>query len=186
MSNSFDPMDCSPPGSSVQRDSPDKNTGVSCHTLLQGIFPTQGSNPGLLHCRWILYHLSHQGSPDYEFPCCSKENVVMVDYGKQRRLQGRFWKINSISIDTFLYSSSPLTNNLYHPCLFPQFPFGLHLTTHIWPVVLERVSSDPKSQIQGVGQSLAHCNVLSPDDSFILGPYSSPGFLTTTRFWLPF
>ena len=33
------------------------------HTLLQGIFPTQGSNPGFPHCRWILYHLSHQGSP---------------------------------------------------------------------------------------------------------------------------
>ena len=32
-------------------------------SLLQGIFPTQGSNPGLLHCRWILYHLSHKGSP---------------------------------------------------------------------------------------------------------------------------
>ena len=32
-------------------------------SLLQGIFPTQGSNPGLLHWRWILYHLSHQGSP---------------------------------------------------------------------------------------------------------------------------
>ena len=110
-------------------------------------------------------------APDYEFPCCSEENVVMVDYGKQRRLQGRFWKINSISIDTFLYSSSPLTNNLYHPCLFPQFPFGLQLTaTHILPVVLERVSSDPKSQIQGVCQSLVHCNVLSPDNSFILGP----------------
>ena len=38
-------------------------TGVGCHALLQGIFPTQGLNPGLLHCRWILYHLSHQGSP---------------------------------------------------------------------------------------------------------------------------
>uniref|UniRef100_A0A8B9YL87 Nucleophosmin n=1 Tax=Bos mutus grunniens TaxID=30521 RepID=A0A8B9YL87_BOSMU len=38
-------------------------TGVGCHALLQGIFPTQGSNPGLLHCRQILYHLSHQGSP---------------------------------------------------------------------------------------------------------------------------
>ena len=33
------------------------------HALLQGIFPTQGSNPGFPHCRWILYHLSHQGSP---------------------------------------------------------------------------------------------------------------------------
>ena len=39
-----DPMDCSPPGSSVHGDSPDKNTGVGYHALLQGIFPTQGLN----------------------------------------------------------------------------------------------------------------------------------------------
>ena len=58
----WDLMDCSPPGSSVCGDSPGKNTGVGCHALLQGIFPTQGSNPGLPHCMWILYHLSHQGS----------------------------------------------------------------------------------------------------------------------------
>ena len=44
-------------------DSSGKNTGVGCHSILQGIFLTQGSNPGLLHCRQILYHLSHQGSP---------------------------------------------------------------------------------------------------------------------------
>ena len=56
-----DPMDCSPPGSSVHGDSPGKNTGVGCHALLQGIFPTQGSNPGLLHCRRILYRMHHQG-----------------------------------------------------------------------------------------------------------------------------
>ena len=42
--------------------SPGKNTGVGCHSLLQGILPTQGSNPGLLRYRQILYHLSHQGS----------------------------------------------------------------------------------------------------------------------------
>ena len=40
-------------------DYPDKNTGVGCHALLPGIFPTQGWNPGLLHCRQILYHLNH-------------------------------------------------------------------------------------------------------------------------------
>ena len=57
------PMHCSLPGSSVPGDSPGKNIGVGCHALLHGIFPTQGSNSGLLHCRWILYHLSHQGSP---------------------------------------------------------------------------------------------------------------------------
>ena len=41
-------------------DSPGKNTGVDCHSLLQRIFPTQGSNPGLLHCRQILYCLSYR------------------------------------------------------------------------------------------------------------------------------
>ena len=43
-------------------DFPSKSTGVGCHLLLQGIFPTQGSNPGLLYCRQTLYPLSHQGS----------------------------------------------------------------------------------------------------------------------------
>ena len=58
-----DPMDCSPPGSSVYGDSPDKNTGVDCHALLQGIFSTQGSNPGLSHCRWILLAHEPPGKP---------------------------------------------------------------------------------------------------------------------------
>ena len=43
--------------------SPSQNTGVDSCSLLQGIFPTQGWNPALPHCRWILYQLSHQGSP---------------------------------------------------------------------------------------------------------------------------
>ena len=55
-----DPTNCSLPGSSILGYSPGKNSGVGCHALLQGIFPTQGSNPGLLYCRWILYCLSQQ------------------------------------------------------------------------------------------------------------------------------
>ena len=59
-------IDCSPPGSSVH--------GVSQARILKwvgipfsrGLFLTQGLNPGLLHCTWILYHLSHQGSPSSE------------------------------------------------------------------------------------------------------------------------
>ena len=58
-----DPMDCSPPGSSVHVDFPGKNTGVGCHAFLQGIFPIQGSDPGFPHSRQILYCLSHHGSP---------------------------------------------------------------------------------------------------------------------------
>ena len=55
-----DPMNYSLPGFSVYGDSPGKNIEVGCHSLLQGSFPTQGSNPGLWHCRKIIYHLSHQ------------------------------------------------------------------------------------------------------------------------------
>ena len=58
-----DPMDYSPPGSSVHGDSPGKNTGVGCHALLQGIFLTQGSSPHLLHRQQVLYHERHLGSP---------------------------------------------------------------------------------------------------------------------------
>ena len=50
------PMDCSP------WNSPGQNTGVGSLSILQGIFPTQGLNQGLLRCRWILYQLSHQRS----------------------------------------------------------------------------------------------------------------------------
>ena len=57
-----DPMDWGPPGS-VHGDSPGKNTGVGWYALLQGVFPTQGLNPGLMHCWQLLYHLNHQGSP---------------------------------------------------------------------------------------------------------------------------
>ena len=57
-----DPMDCSLPGSFVHGDSPGKNTGVGCHFLLLGIFPNQGMYWGLLHCKWVLYALSHEGS----------------------------------------------------------------------------------------------------------------------------
>ena len=59
-----DPMDSSLPGSSIHGIFPGKNTGVGCHFLLQGIFLTQGLNPGLPHCKQT-HHLSHQGIPKY-------------------------------------------------------------------------------------------------------------------------
>ena len=57
-----DPMDCSITRFLCPWDFPGKNTGVGCHFLLQEIFPTQGLNPGLPHCRQTLYRLSQQGS----------------------------------------------------------------------------------------------------------------------------
>ena len=50
-----------------------KSTGVGCHFLLQGIFPTQGSNPGVSHCRQTAYHLSHQGSQE-----CSNDPTIAL------------------------------------------------------------------------------------------------------------
>ena len=63
-----DPINCSPPGSSVHGDSPGKNTGVGCHALLQGIFSTQGLNPSLLHLlHWQAgsLPLAPSGKPDF-------------------------------------------------------------------------------------------------------------------------
>ena len=62
MSDSLRPHGLQPTRLFRPWDFPGKSTGVDCHFLLQRIFPTQGSNPGLLHCRQTLYHLSHQGS----------------------------------------------------------------------------------------------------------------------------
>ena len=50
---------------SLPGDSPGKNTGVGCHGFLQGIFPTQGGNPGLQCFRRVIYQLSHQGNPKH-------------------------------------------------------------------------------------------------------------------------
>ena len=58
-----DPMD--PARLLCPWNSPGQSTGVGSHSLLQGIFPTQGLNPGLPHCRWILHPLSHWGSPNF-------------------------------------------------------------------------------------------------------------------------
>ena len=58
-----DPTSYSPTSLLCPCDSPGKNTGVDCHSLLQRIFLTQGLNPGLFHCRQILYHLSYREDP---------------------------------------------------------------------------------------------------------------------------
>ena len=81
-----DPMDCSPPGSSVHGDSPGKNTGVGCHALLQGIFPTQGSNPGLLHCRWIFFLPSE--------PHCNE--LHKVQHKAQLRKKTNMGEVNNV------------------------------------------------------------------------------------------
>ena len=77
MSDSLRPHGLQPPRLLHPWDFPDKSTEVRCHFLLQGIFPTQGLNPGLPHCGQMLYPLSHQGSLcNKETPKCSCLNPV--------------------------------------------------------------------------------------------------------------
>ena len=116
--DTLQPRGLQPTGLLCPWNSPGKNIGVGCHALLQGIFPTQGSNPGLPHCWWILYHLNHQGSPvlcsnvclnnDVEILTwvCFLKNRLGVFHGEvpelsetseslltpRRRRQGRFWR----------------------------------------------------------------------------------------------
>ena len=88
-----DPMDCNLPGSFCPWGSPGKNIGVGCHAFLQGIFPTQGSNPGLLNCRWILYCLSHQGNPFFsrgmgkylEVKCHDAYNLISNSTSRKKK-----------------------------------------------------------------------------------------------------
>jgi len=82
-----DPMDCSLPGYRLPGYGgpwgfPGKNTGVGCHFLLQGIFPTQGSNPGLPQCKQMLYPLSHQGGFFLNFKKyrAAKANMVSISH----------------------------------------------------------------------------------------------------------
>ena len=61
--------------------SPGQNIGVRSRSPLQGIFPNQGSNPGLLHCRWILYQQSHKGSPTFHISSLERgsfRNILAV------------------------------------------------------------------------------------------------------------
>ena len=104
-----DPVNCSPPGSSIHGESPVKNPGVCFHALLQGIFPSQGSNPSFPHCRRIIYCLSHQGSPRV---------LEWVAYPfSSRSSQPRNW--------TGVSYIAKLPGKPFSPYISPQFSFHL-------------------------------------------------------------
>ena len=87
-----DPMDCSP------WNSPGQNTGVGSLSLLQGIFPIQGLNPDLPHCRRILYQLSYWVSPWYIHTV--KKNKSMCGY--LEKLSTIYWVKYSVSENIYL------------------------------------------------------------------------------------
>ena len=79
-------------------DSSGKNTGVGCHFLLQGIFPTQVLNLGLLHCREFLHCLSHQGSP----------LLIIPEFGEMEKeeKEERTWSAQTLPFLSF-FSQGP-------------------------------------------------------------------------------
>ena len=94
-------------------DSPGKNTEVGCHALLQRIFPTQGSNPGLLHCRRILYQPSHQGRPKKVLKCvwkCATAHIMILGVSKATSLRAP-WFVCLSAIDLEMCRSSPAVGN---------------------------------------------------------------------------
>ena len=78
-SHSVMPNTLGPHGLYSPWNSSGQNTGVGSLSLLQGIFPTQGSNPGFLHCRWILYQLSYEGNPKQWLAHSKKLSKVLVN-----------------------------------------------------------------------------------------------------------
>ena len=73
-------------------DSSGKNTGVGCHALLQGIFLTQGSNPCLLPCRWILYPLSLWGSPHLNLITFQRFRLRIPSHCRGSRCEGQVFR----------------------------------------------------------------------------------------------
>ena len=106
VSDSLQPHGLQPARLLCPWDFPGENTGMDCHPLFQGIFPTQGLKLFLLHCRQILYHLSHQGSGASTNTC-----------------------IHTHSNDTSNHST-PSTQELFLPDPFPDYYMqaGAHIS----------------------------------------------------------
>ena len=115
------PTDCRPPGSSVH--------GIlqarilRCHALLQGIFPTQGLNSYLLHCRWIHHPLSHLGSPH--------SSIKALDIKALKWESARFPEVHNLNPKPVEITSRPW-QNFAQALLMPQAIF------YFIPWVLQR------------------------------------------------
>ena len=107
-----------PPGLYSPWNSPGQNTGVGSLSLLQGIFPTQGSNPGLPHCRQILYQLSYQESPvlfvPFQSRCLLFYLPAFVRISKIQRI--KVARADNVFVVFFFLSSSRKLSVFHHGC----------------------------------------------------------------------
>jgi len=129
------------PGSSVHGDSRGKNTGVGCHFLLQGIFLTQELNPGLLHCRQILYWLSYKGSPQV-FPLglisFQLEYFSLSLLSRRSTADFLYWELNGKNVERNRHPE--------HKCLISLFWHSSLISSKRWwrtgkPGVLQSTGS---------------------------------------------
>ena len=136
VSNSLRPYGLQPARLLCPWNSPGKNIGVGCHAPLQGIFPTQGSNPHLLcllHCRWILYPLNHLGSH------CKPQLSLTGTH--MRYVQASFLAfLQILGVKFYCSESSKLEGEPMHR--MPHLPFHLRDTEDIhrvcpgWPPLI--------------------------------------------------
>ena len=123
-----------------------KNTGVDSLSLLQGIFPTQELNWGLLHCRQILYQLSYQGSQNFKWPLYSRiigcnTFYLLLLLRFQDILNFTFCKLKEITVLTFPERMLPLKKSIttkplaWSKEIFPQMvTFRKSIEAkHCWP-----------------------------------------------------
>ena len=132
-----DPMDCSPPGSFPEENSwnsPGKLTGVGSHSFLQRIFLTQGSNLGLLHCRRILYHLSHQEIRSLQISSGSDEVTLKWLSGKECACKCRRHKFVGLIPGLRRSPRGGHGNSLQYSCL------GNHIDRRAWWATVHRVT----------------------------------------------
>ena len=152
MSNSLWPYGLSPARLLCPWDSSGKNTRVDCHFLIQGIFSTQGSNPGLLHCRQILYLLHHEGSPNQLYSNIQNKNKINFFYSniqnkKFLKKTGFHWVSNitqhkwsiRFSGPVMLSSLNRLINHFNHP-LFRYFVGGRQVSMS-WIKSMNKIES---------------------------------------------
>ena len=120
--------------------SPGQNTGVGSRSLLQGIFPTQGSNPGLLHCRGILYQLSHQGSSCSFFLSPVNGQADEPRPSRQQRSAGLCTLQEGCPWALLTWSCSSRAEGQAHPQVQPSFLPGVTLRSawlSLWKLALE-------------------------------------------------
>ena len=113
--------------------SPGKNTGEGCYPLLQGIFPTQGSNQGLSHCRWILCQLNHKGSLFLGNNTREKNNSCRNEAEFLPFVPWNFLLCSGVVWRNYCHLQNWLENWLSRICLEEVVYLAFWATLHIWP-----------------------------------------------------